>query len=82
VAQQAVLLSHLPVEDLGSLEWELVRRGFVIMTLEPATAQFPVPEIQESDLLVVLDGSIGGYDSENYPLSSHAKSTRPAPKDG
>ncbi len=65
---KAAVLSHLPFEDLGSLEPELVRRGFFIDTVEASTAKFPVPEIQDSDLLVVLGGPIGVYDVDDYPF--------------
>jgi GMP synthase (glutamine-hydrolysing) len=68
---QAVILSHLPFEDLGSLEPELVRRGFVIETVNVATAQFPLPATDRCDLLVVLGGPIGVYDSSEYPFLFH-----------
>lgn len=65
---KAAILSHLPFEDLGSLEPELIRRGFTISVIEAATAKFPVPELQDSDLLVVLGGPIGVYDAGDYPF--------------
>jgi GMP synthase (glutamine-hydrolysing) len=65
---QVAVLSHLPFEDLGSLGPELLRRGFMIHTIEAAAAKFPVPEIQDSDLLVVLGGPIGVYDADDYPF--------------
>src|SRR5580692_9308128 len=65
---QVAVVSHLPFEDLGSLGPELLRRGFMIHSIEAATAKFPVPEIQDSDLLVVLGGPIGVYDSDAYPF--------------
>jgi GMP synthase (glutamine-hydrolysing) len=67
-ALQAVVLSHLPFEDLGSLEPELLRRRFTIHTFEAATAKFPAQEIPDSDLLVVLGGPIGAYDAEDFPF--------------
>jgi GMP synthase (glutamine-hydrolysing) len=68
IAPQAVVFSHLPFEDLGSLEPELVRRGFAIRTVNVATAQFPLPAMERCDLLVVLGGPIGVYDSDDYPF--------------
>jgi len=65
---QVAVISHLPFEDLGSLGPELLRHGFMIHTIEAATAKFPVPEIQDSDLLVVLGGPIGVYDADDYPF--------------
>lgn len=65
---QAVVLSHLPFEDPGSLEPELVQRGFSIETVDAPTARFPVQQLQDADLLVVLGGPIGVYDAEDYPF--------------
>lgn len=64
----AVVLSHLPFEDLGTLEAELKRRGFDIKTVDVAMAQFPLPQTMSCDLLVVLGGPIGVYDAADYPF--------------
>jgi GMP synthase (glutamine-hydrolysing) len=65
---QAAVIKHLPFEDLGSLEPELVLRGFSIETFEPAVAPFPLPQFVEVDLLVVMGGPIGIYDADDYPF--------------
>ena len=65
---QAGVLTHLPFEDIGSLEPELLRRGFTISTIDVATAQFPVPAIYDADLLVVMGGPIGVYEADDYPF--------------
>jgi GMP synthase (glutamine-hydrolysing) len=65
---QAVVFSHLPFEDIGSLRPELERRGFAIDTVDVATARFPLPEADHCDLLVVMGGPIGVYDSDDYPF--------------
>jgi GMP synthase (glutamine-hydrolysing) len=67
-ALKAVVFSHLPFEDLGSLEPELQRRGFDIKTIDVTTAQFPLPDADRCDLLIVLGGPIGVYDSADYPF--------------
>jgi GMP synthase (glutamine-hydrolysing) len=64
----ALALSHLPFEDLGTLEAELERRGFGIETVDVATTQFPLPQTMTCDLLVVLGGPIGVYDASDYPF--------------
>jgi GMP synthase (glutamine-hydrolysing) len=64
---RAVILSHLPFENLGSLEPELARRSFGIEIVDVTTANFPVPEIESCDLLVVLGGPIGVYDTHDFP---------------
>lgn len=65
---QAAVLSHLPFEDIGSLEPELLRRGFTISTLDVPAAEFSLPEIQHADLLVVMGGPIGVYEADDYPF--------------
>ncbi len=65
---QAGVLTHLPFEDIGSLEPELLRRGFTISTIDVATAQFPVPAIYDADLLVVMGGPVGVYEADDYPF--------------
>jgi GMP synthase (glutamine-hydrolysing) len=64
----AVVFSHLPFEDLGSLEPELERRGFKIHTVDVPTARFPLADAESCDLLIVLGGPIGVYDSDDYPF--------------
>ncbi|MGO8758843.1 MAG: glutamine amidotransferase [Terracidiphilus sp.] len=68
VSRQALVLSHLPFEDIGSLEPALVERSFTIRTVDVATAQFPLHETQLCDLLVVMGGPIGVYDDADYPF--------------
>ena len=67
-ALKAVVFSHLPFEDLGSLEPELQRRGFAINLIDVTTAQFPLQESELCDLLIVLGGPIGVYESADYPF--------------
>jgi GMP synthase (glutamine-hydrolysing) len=74
---QAVVLSHLPFEDIGSLEPALVERGFAIRTVDVASAQFPVPETPQCDLLIIMGGPIGVYDAADYPfLTAEIESIR------
>lgn len=68
---QAVVLNHVPFEDLGSLQPALLERGFGIETVSAATARFPLPQIESCDLLVVLGGPIGVYDADAYPFLTH-----------
>jgi len=67
-SRQAVVLSHVAFEDLGSLEAPLRERGFAIETVDVATARFPLPQAESCDLLVVLGGPIGVYDRQEYPF--------------
>ncbi len=64
----AVVLSQVAVEDLGSLQPELERRGFAIEAVQVASARFPLAQVQDCDLLVILGGPISVYDSADYPF--------------
>lgn len=65
---QAVVFSHVPFEDLGTLEPRLLERGFEIHTVDVTTTRFPLPQADASDLLIVLGGPIGVYDAPAYPF--------------
>jgi GMP synthase (glutamine-hydrolysing) len=67
---QAVVLSHIPFEDLGSFGPELERRRFAVETVHVPAASFPLPQAQRCDLLIVLGGPIGVYDTQDYPFLS------------
>ncbi|MDR3576215.1 MAG: glutamine amidotransferase [Anaerolineaceae bacterium] len=68
LSRQALVLNHVAFEDLGSLQPELYDRGFTIETIDVSTACFPLAEAQSCDLLVVLGGPIGVYDTCDYPF--------------
>ncbi|MDE3148995.1 MAG: glutamine amidotransferase [Acidobacteriota bacterium] len=65
---QALVLSHVAFEDLGSLQPRLQERGFAIETAVGSTTQFPLRQAGTCDLLVVLGGPIGVYDTRDYPF--------------
>lgn len=65
---RAVVFTHLPFEDLGTLEPRLVERGFQIHTVDVSTAHFPMPLATACDLLIVLGGPISVYDAPTYPF--------------
>jgi GMP synthase (glutamine-hydrolysing) len=65
---KALVFSHLPFENLGSLQSVLEQRNFAIETIDVATARFPIPQTDACDLLIVMGGPIGVYDSADYPF--------------
>lgn len=67
-ALRALVLNHVPFEDLGSLGPVLEQRGFAVETVDAATAQFPLAQADDADLLVVLGGPIGVYEADVYPF--------------
>lgn len=64
----AVVLSQVAVEDLGSLQPELERRGFTIEAVQVASSPSPLSQVRDCDLLVALGGPISVYDSADYPF--------------
>jgi len=66
--KRALALRHVAFEDLGSLEPVLAGRGFEIAYAEAPTADFAEPGAADADLLVVLGGPIGVYDTADYPF--------------
>lgn len=72
-----MVFSHVPFEDLGTLEPRLLERGFEIDTIDVTTARFPLPQADACDLLIVLGGPIGVYDAPAYPfLTAEARCIR------
>jgi GMP synthase (glutamine-hydrolysing) len=67
-SRRALVLSHVPFEDLGSLDKPLRERGFDVESVDVATARFPLPHAESCNLLVVLGGPIGVYDQQDYPF--------------
>lgn len=68
---KALALTHVPFEDLGSLDAILRERGFAVTTVEATALEFPRQQILDADLLVVLGGPIGVYEIEDYPFLIH-----------
>jgi len=66
--KSARVIRHVAFEDLGSLEPLLARRGLAVTRIDAPTADFAGPEATAADLLVVLGGPIGVYDTADYPF--------------
>lgn len=61
----ALVIRHLPFEDLGAFAPALARAGFAVRY---ADAGEPVGEDRLEDLLIVLGGPIDAGDDEHYPF--------------
>jgi GMP synthase (glutamine-hydrolysing) len=61
-------LRHVAFEDLGTLAPILVRRGHTVRYVEVPVATLAEVDPLEPDLLVVLGGPIGVYDTDAYPF--------------
>ena len=69
---RTLALRHVPFEDLGLLEPLLGHRGHEVRYLDlPATRlreQNVLPDVETADLVVVLGGPIGVYETDAYPF--------------
>jgi len=69
--RQALVLSHIDFEDLGTLEAPLRERGFEIESVLAAEARYPLQKAESCDLLVILGGPMGVYEQQDYPFLTH-----------
>jgi GMP synthase (glutamine-hydrolysing) len=67
-SRKAVALSHVAFEDLGSLAAPLAQRGFDLSYVNVPSASFPLSQVDNCDLLIVLGGPIGVYEQRDYPF--------------
>ncbi|HEY6456665.1 MAG TPA: glutamine amidotransferase [Steroidobacteraceae bacterium] len=64
----ALALTHVPFEDLGSLAEELAARKFEVQVMDACTADLRRVDALAPDLLIVMGGPIGVYESAAYPF--------------
>jgi GMP synthase (glutamine-hydrolysing) len=66
--RSAVALRHLAFEDLGLLAPVMEREGWDVSFCEAAVEDLKHPSIRGADLVVVLGGPIGVYQTDDYPF--------------
>jgi GMP synthase (glutamine-hydrolysing) len=64
----AVALRHVAHEDLGLLAQVLPDVGFAVTYRDTQRADLSDPTIAAADLLIVLGGPFGAYETETYPF--------------
>lgn len=64
----ALALRHVCFEDLGLLDAVLRERGYQVDYLDAGVDPIDAGSLLQPDLLVVLGGPIGVYDSDAYPF--------------
>lgn len=69
-SRQALVLSHIGFEDIGTLRGPLLERGFSIDSVEAARVNLPLAGSNTCDLLIVMGGPIGVYQTADYPFLS------------
>lgn len=68
--RSAVAIRHVAFEDLGLLAPILARSGWTVSYVEAPTGDLSSPDIEQADLLIVLGGPIGAYETVSYPFLS------------
>jgi GMP synthase (glutamine-hydrolysing) len=68
VSQTALAIRHVAFEDLGVLGPLLIGRGYSIRYLDAGIDPIDITALSSSDLLIVLGGPIGVYETERYPF--------------
>src|SRR5882757_1698941 len=66
--RKALAITHVAFEDLGSLAPELAAAGFTVDTIDACTADFRRIDPLAADLVVLLGGPIGVYETDRYPF--------------
>jgi GMP synthase (glutamine-hydrolysing) len=64
----ALAIRHVPFEDLGSFAAVLRERGFVVAYRDAGLDDLGAGDIVDADLLIVLGGPIGVYETKEYPF--------------
>ena len=64
----ALALTHVPFEDLGSLAEELSAQNYAVQVVDACTADLRGMDALAPDLLIVMGGPIGVYESAAYPF--------------
>lgn len=64
----ALAIRHVPFEDLGTFAAVLRQRGFAVGYRDAGPDDLGARELVDADLLIVLGGPIGVYETKAYPF--------------
>ncbi len=64
----ALAIRHVPFEDLGSFTPVLRERGFAVGYRDAGLDDLGARDLVDADLLIVLGGPIGVYETREYPF--------------
>jgi len=64
----ALAIRHVPFEDLGSFASPLRERGFAVAYRDAGLDDLGARDLLDADLLIVLGGPIGVYETREYPF--------------
>lgn len=66
--KRAIVIRHVAFEDLGSIAGLLREREYGVIHYEAGVSNLGIPNLDASDLLIVLGGPIGAYEATLYPF--------------
>ncbi|MBR0872059.1 glutamine amidotransferase [Bradyrhizobium tropiciagri] len=66
--RSAIAIRHVAFEDLGLLAPIMERAGWNVSFCDAPVDDLSDPAIRDADLLIVLGGPIGVYETDNYPF--------------
>ena len=64
----ALAIRHVPFEDLGGFASLLRERGFAVAYRDAGLDDLGARDLLDADLLIVLGGPIGVYETRDYPF--------------
>ena len=73
MSQTALAIRHIAFEDLGVLGSLLTERGYSIRYLDAGIDAIDTTTLSSPDLVVVLGGPIGVYETDRYPFLMHER---------
>jgi GMP synthase (glutamine-hydrolysing) len=73
VSKTALAIRHVAFEDLGILAPVLTERGYSICYLDAGIDPIDPPVLCSPDLVAILGGPIGVYDTNRYPFLTHER---------
>ena len=73
MSRKAVAVRHVLFEDLGILAPLLTERGYFIRYLDAGLDLVDAAILSSADLVIVLGGPIGVYDTDRYPFLANER---------
>ncbi|HTZ79794.1 MAG TPA: glutamine amidotransferase [Stellaceae bacterium] len=67
----ALAIRHVAFEDLGSFAPVLRQRGFIVGYREAGLDDLEARDLMDADLVIVLGGPVGVYETAHYPFLKH-----------
>lgn len=68
MTKTALAIRHVAFENLGLLAPVLAEAGYAVRLADAGAGPLPAAAAEAADLLIVLGGPLGAYESEQYPF--------------